>query len=90
MNKVELIEEMSEISDLAKKDCSKALDAIIEAVMNIVKSKEEVRLVGFGTFCSLERKASEGINPKTREKIKIPASNKPKFRAGKQFIDAIN
>jgi DNA-binding protein HU-beta len=90
MNKEELIEKMSEISNLAKKDCSKALDAIIEVVMNTLQSKEEVRLVGFGTFYSLERKASDGINPKTREKIKIPASNRPKFRAGKQFIDAVN
>ena len=90
MNKAELIEEMSKISDLAKKDCSKALDAIIDAVMSAVKSKEDVRLVGFGTFYSLERKASEGINPKTKEKIKIPASTRPKFRAGKEFIDDIN
>ena len=90
MNKSELITKMSELSELTKVDTTKALDAFIKAVMDAVKSKEQVLLVGFGTFYSLERKASEGFNPRTRAKIKIAASNRPKFRAGKQFIDTVN
>jgi DNA-binding protein HU-beta len=90
MNKNELIAKMSELSELTKVDTTKALDAFIRAVMDAVKSKEQVLLVGFGTFYSLARKASEGFNPKTRAKIKIAASNRPKFRAGKQFIDTVN
>ena len=90
MNKNELVAKMSELSDLTKVDTTKALDAFIKAVMGAVKSKEQVLLVGFGTFYSLERKASEGFNPRTRAKIAIAASNRPKFRAGKQFIDTVN
>lgn len=90
MNKNELVAKMSELSELTKVDTTKALDAFIRAVMDAVKSKEQVLLVGFGTFYSLARKASEGFNPKTRAKIKIAASNRPKFRAGKQFIDTVN
>ena len=90
MNKNELVAKMSELSELTKVDTTKALDAFIKAVMDTVKSKEQVRLVGFGSFYSLARKASEGFNPSTRAKIKIAASNRPKFRAGKQFIDTVN
>ena len=90
MNKNELVAKMSELSELTKVDTTKALDAFIRAVMDAVKSKEQVLLVGFGTFYSLARKASEGFNPKTRAKIAIAASNRPKFRAGKQFIDKVN
>ncbi len=90
MNKNELVTKMSEISGLTKVDCNKALDSFIEAVMKAVKAKKQVRLVGFGTFYALLRKASEGFNPRTRAKIRIPASNRPKFRAGKQFIDTVN
>ena len=90
MNKNELITKMSELSGLTKVDTTKALDAFIRAVIDAVKSKEQVLLVGFGNFYSLARKASVGFNPKTRVKIDIAASNRPKFRAGKQFIDTVN
>ena len=90
MNKNELVTKMSELSGLTKVDCNKALDAHNTAIMGAVKAKKQVRLVGFGTYYGLPRKASEGFNPRTRAKIKIAASNRPKFRAGKQFIDAIN
>ena len=90
MNKNELVTKMSELSGLTKVDSVKALDAFIKTVMDTVKSKQQVGIVGFGSFYSLARKASEGFNPSTRAKIKIAASNRPKFRAGKQFIDTVN
>ena len=71
MNKNELVTKMSELSGLTKVDTTKALDAFIKAVMDTVKSKEQVLLVSFGTFYSLARKASEGFNPKSRAKIAI-------------------
>ena len=55
-----------------------------------VKKGDEVRLVGFGTFTVARRAASEGRNPRTGEKIQIPASKQPKFKAGKGLKDAIN
>ena len=50
----------------------------------------EVRLVGFGTFSVTDRRASEGRNPRTGEKIQIPACKVPKFKAGKALKDAVN
>ena len=55
-----------------------------------MKSGDDVRLVGFGTFSVASRSASEGRNPRTGEKIQIPASNQPKFKAGKGLKDALN
>ena len=51
---------------------------------------DEVRLVGFGTFSVAQRRASEGRNPRTGEKIHIPASMQPKFKAGKGLKEAVN
>jgi nucleoid DNA-binding protein len=53
--------------------------------MDVIKTKKEVRLLEFGTFYSLARNTLSGFNLKTRVEINIPASNRPKFRAGKQF-----
>ena len=50
----------------------------------------EVRLVGFGTFHVTKRRATTGRNPRTGEQIQIPASNQPKFKAGKALKDALN
>ena len=90
MNRGELIDGMSIITGLSKKDCNGALDAFIECVSKSLKSGSDVRLVGFGTFSILKRAAMEGRNPRTGDKIKIPASKRPKFKAGKQLVDAVN
>ena len=55
-----------------------------------LKGGDEVRLVGFGTFSVTKRAATTGRNPRTGESIQIPASNQPKFKAGKGLKDAVN
>lgn len=89
MNKQELITKISEETGLTKADANRAVDAFCNSVMHALK-KGEVRLVGFGTFLVAHRKATTGRNPRTGDTIKIPASKRPKFRPGKQFVDAIN
>ena len=90
MNRGDLVSSMADITSLSKKDCNAALDAFIECVNRALKEGEEVRIIGFGTFSTLNRSAMEGRNPRTGEKIKIPASKRPKFKAGKQLVDAVN
>jgi DNA-binding protein HU-beta len=90
MNRGELVDAISNNSGLSKKDSNAALDAFIESVNSALKSGDEVRIVGFGTFSTLSRAAMEGRNPRTGAKIKIPASKRPKFKAGKQLVDAVN
>ena len=54
-----------------------------------MKKGEDVTLIGFGTFTKSKRKARIGRNPQTGKEIKIPAMNVPKFRAGREFKNAI-
>lgn len=89
MNKNDLINRVSEEAGITKVDASKAIDSIFEAITDSLSNETDVRLVGFGTFTTARRKASEGRNPKTGEKIQIPASVVPKFKPGKTLKDAV-
>ena len=90
MNKNDLVATVSNAAGLSKADATKAVDCVFKAITDSLKGGVEVRLVGFGTFNVARRKASEGRNPRTGEKIQIPASNQPKFKAGKGLKDAVN
>ncbi|MEX1109671.1 MAG: HU family DNA-binding protein [Dongiaceae bacterium] len=90
MNKNDLIAEVATDTGLSKGDAAKSVDAVFDAITRSLKKMTEVRLVGFGTFTVARRAASEGRNPRTGEKIKIPASKQPKFKAGKALKDAVN
>ncbi|VBB69763.1 DNA-binding protein HBsu [invertebrate metagenome] len=90
VNKNDLVATVANSSGLSKVDASKAVDAVFDAIVAAMKMGNEVRLVGFGTFNVTERAASEGRNPRTGEKITIPASRMPKFKPGKQLKEAMN
>ncbi|MBQ9387960.1 MAG: HU family DNA-binding protein [Lachnospiraceae bacterium] len=90
MNKTELIDAIAKKAEISKKDAEKALKAFTETVTAQLKKGDKVTLVGFGTFEVVKRAARKGINPRTKESIKIKASKAPKFKAGKALKDAIN
>ena len=90
MNKNDLIAAVAESAGLSKSDATKAVDGVFDSISDSLKKGQEVRLVGFGTFTVARRAATEGRNPRTGEKIKIPASKRPKFTAGKGLKDAVN
>jgi DNA-binding protein HU-beta len=90
VNKNDLIAQVADDSGLSKADTTKAVDAVFDSITAALKQGSEVRLVGFGTFHVATRAASEGRNPRTGEKINIPASKQPKFKAGKALKDAVN
>ena len=90
MNKNDLVAAVSTSTGLSKVEAEKSVDAVFDSITHSLKSGQEVRLVGFGTFTVANRAASEGRNPRTGEKIHIPASKQPKFKAGKGLKDAVN
>ncbi len=90
MNKSELIDQIAANSSLTKADAKKALDATTAAIKAALVKGDKVQLVGFGTFAVNDRPAREGINPSTKEKIKIAAKKVAKFKAGAELTDAIN
>lgn len=83
MNKSDLITYVANKTGLKKSQASKAIDSCFEGISRSLKRQEDVRLVGFGTFRVTTRKATEGRNPRTGQKIRIPATRLPKFKAGK-------
>ena len=81
MNKTELVAAIADKAEISKKDSEKALKAFVDVVT------EEL---GFGTFEVRERAARTGINPQTKQTIKIAASKSPVFKAGKALKDSIS
>lgn len=72
-----------------KTEAGKVVDATFEVIGETLNKSEEVRLTGFGTFSTSERKAGKGRNPRTGEEIAIPASTTVRFKAGKQLKDSV-
>lgn len=89
MTKTELISAVASKTGLTKKDSDKAVAAVIEAITESLKSGDKVQLVGFGTFEVKKRGERKGINPRTKQEIKIAASKLPAFKAGKALKDAV-
>ena len=90
MNKAELVSMIAAKSNLTKKDSEMALNAFVETVQGALKKGEKIQLVGFGTFEVRKRNARNGVNPRTKQSIKIPASKAPVFKAGKALKDSCN
>ena len=90
MNKNDLIAKVSTKAKISKAEAGKALDAVLDAISVALAKGEEIRLVNFGTFLVVKRKATSGRNPRTGDTIKIPASKQPKFRPGKALKEAVN
>ena len=89
MNKSDLIVSVSNMAGLKQADAKRAIDAVFDSITGALKNKEEVRLIGFGTFVVTERPATEGRNPRTGEKLQIAAKRLPKFRPGKELKEAV-
>ena len=90
MTKADLISAVAQKTQLSKKDSDKAVNAVLEAISETLASGEKVSLVGFGTFEVKVRAAREGINPRTKEKIEIPSSKLPVFKAGKGLKEEVS
>ncbi len=89
MNRAELVDLIAEKAELTKASASRALDALLDGVMNSLQKGDPVVIVNFGTFTVKQRAAREGRNPSTGEKIKINAAKVVGFKAGKALKEAV-
>lgn len=89
MNKTELVAYVAGTTDITKKDATKAVEAVFEAIESALKQGDKVQLIGFGNFEVRERAARKGRNPQTGEEIEIPASKIPAFKPGKSLKEAV-
>ncbi len=90
MKKTELVAAVAEQSGLTKKDAEKAVTAVVDTIINAVAKGDKIQITGFGTFEQRERNARTGCDPRTGNKIDIPASKVPAFKAGKSFKEIVN
>ena len=90
MTKAELIDAVAERSGLTKRDVTDAVDNLLEIVKTALAKGEKVQLIPFGSFEVRERQKREGRNPKTGERLTIPARRVPAFHAGKDLREAVN
>ena len=89
MTKGELVNAVAEKAGLSKKDADKAVAAVFAAITDSLKKGDKVQLIGFGTFEVRKRAARTGLNPRTKETIKIAATKVPAFKAGKALKDVV-
>ncbi|WP_149812779.1 HU family DNA-binding protein [Teichococcus oryzae] len=90
MNKQDLVAVVAETGELSKAKAAEVLEAVFGAIGGSLKARQEVRLVGFGTFSTARRKAGKGRNPRTGEEIEIPASTTVRFKPGKTLRDGLD
>ena len=89
MTKAQFIDEVASKSGLAKKDAAKAVDAFIETVSGTLRQGGDVSFTGFGKFSVASRAARTGVNPRSGEKVQIPAGKVPKFTPGSSLKEAV-
>jgi len=89
MKKKELIERIAEKADVPKSEAQKYFEAFEEVVTEALRAGEEAQITGFGKFSVKERRAREGRNPQTGQKMKIAAQKVPAFSAGNALKEAI-
>ena len=90
MNKNDLVTAVASNSGLSKADAAKEVDGVFNSVTGELRRGDNVLIVGFGKFSVLNTKASVGRNPRTGERIEIPAARRPKFKAGKNLKQSVN
>jgi DNA-binding protein HU-beta len=89
MTKAELIEAMAQKENLPRAQVERMVHHMLDTILATMKGGGEVVFTGFGSFMAKQRASRMGVNPKTGEKIQIPAMTVPKFKAGKAMKDAL-
>jgi DNA-binding protein HU-beta len=89
VTKAEFTDRVAAKSGLSKRDAANAVDAFLDSITEALRSGEQVSFTGFGKFSPQHRKERQGVNPRTGEKVTIPAARVPKFSAGSQLKQAL-
>jgi len=90
MTKAELVEEVARVSDLTKKHSEVIVNTVFESIVDALCKDEKIELRGFGSFRIRQRRSRQGRNPKTGDKVDVPAKRIPYFKPGKELKELIN
>lgn len=89
MNKADIINKVHDVLGGTKVDAEKAVETVIDGIVDSLKNGDEVSIAGLGIFSAKMRNARTARNPRTGESIEVPAMRVPKFRAAKALKDAV-
>lgn len=90
MTKADLVDKVTGLGDLTRRDGEIIVDTLFESVIGALQSGDKVEIRGFGSFRTRQRNARIGRNPKTGEKVDVPAKRVPFFKPSKELRDSVN
>ncbi len=90
MTKAELVEEVARVSELTKKHSEVIVNTVFDSIIDALRKDEKIELRGFGSFRIRQRRSRQGRNPKTGDKVDVPAKRIPYFKPGKELKELIN
>ena len=90
MTKADLIEEVSRVVEMTRKDSEVIVEAIFGSIVQALHGGDKIEIRGFGSFRTRERQARIGRNPKTGERVEVPAKRIPFFKPSKELKDLVN
>ena len=90
MTKAELIEEVSRVVEMTRKDSEVIVETIFESIVNSLHSGDKIEIRGFGSFRTRQRQPRIGRNPKTGTRVEVPSKRIPYFKPSKELRDLVN
>lgn len=90
MTKAELVEEVSRVVEMNRKDSEQIVEAIFESIVRALRAGDKIEIRGFGSFRTRQRQARVGRNPKTGARVEVPAKRIPYFKPSKELKDLVN
>ena len=90
LTKADLIEEVLRITELPRKESETIVETIFESIIESLQKGDKIEIRGFGSFRTRERRGRVGRNPKTGEKVEVPAKKIPFFKPSKELKDLVN
>ena len=90
MTKADLVEEVTALGDLTRRDSDVVVETIFDAMVDALREDDKIEIRGFGSFRTRQRKPRIGRNPKTGDRVEVPAKRVPFFKPSKDLRDAVN
>ena len=90
MTKADLVEEVVQVADLSKKHAEIIVNTVFQSIIEALHRDDKIELRGFGSFRVRQRRSRQGRNPKTGDRVDVPAKRIPYFKPGKELKDLIN
>jgi integration host factor subunit beta len=90
LTKADLIEEVLKVTELPRKESEIIVETIFDSIIEAIQKGEKIEIRGFGSFRTRERRGRVGRNPKTGEKVEVPAKRIPFFKPSKELKDFVN